>query len=160
MSLPKGVSVGFKTVATSELFEQPLVVDNSVMMRWLFRDGSEKDQQYAQRVLDRLKTDGKQVIAPYLWVYEAAFVVHFYVRKHDISARTGQEHLEALFDLCTVIRGEETPASLLAFANDHAQSAYDASYLMLAKQRGCPIATLDKKMLAAARRLELDVFVA
>ena len=150
--------MAFRHLGHGETIEHGVVVDNSVMMRWLFRDGSEEDQRYARLVLSCLKADSTPVVAPYLWVYEAAFVVHHYVRKGAISPETGADHLKGLFDLCTVVRGEETPVALMAFASEHGVSAYDASYVLLARAHRRPIATLDRNMLAAARRLGVTVF--
>jgi predicted nucleic acid-binding protein len=42
--------------------------------------------------------------------------------------------------------------SILLLAAGHALSAYDATYLALAGNRGVAIATLDRKLAAAARK--------
>ena len=118
-----------------------IVVDNSVMMRWLFNDGSEADQQYAQKVLCHIEKRKPQVIVPYLWVNEASFVVNYYTKKGMVSFEESMTHLNSLFDLCTVIRGKETPSELFDFANTHGLSTYDSSYAMLALQQAQPIAT-------------------
>ena len=138
--------MAFKSLAKDERCDNALVVDNSVMMRWLFKDGSESDQAYAKSVLQGIKAQGLTVLVPYIWVYESAFVSHYYTKQQTISAEEATVRLDALFELSTVIRGEETPSQLFEVAQSCNISSYDASYLLLARQQQCPLATLDKKM--------------
>lgn len=149
--------MGFKTPAVGEIFPDALVIDNSVIMRWLFDDGSKADKQYARRTLDQIESESLTVLVPYIWVYEAAFVVGYYTSQGDIEYEQCASHLTSLEDLCTVIVGKESPSALFDFACSFKISAYDAAYLMLAKQLGCQIATLDKKMIKAARQASLTV---
>lgn len=44
---------------------------------------------------------------------------------------------------------------LLAIGRANNLSSYDASYLYLAMRKGLPIATLDQKLIAAAREVEI-----
>ena len=151
--------MAFNTLATEQLLSNAIVVDNSVMMRWLFDDGSEKDTQYAQKVLNQIEVRKLNVIVPYIWVYEASFVVNFYVKKETISHNKSIEHLDSLFNLCLVIRGEETPKDLFVFASTYNLSTYDASYVMLAMQQKASIATLDKEIVKISENIDLDVFL-
>ena len=50
-----------------------LVLDNSVAMRWCFKDGSDSDLSYADKVLDRLADT--TFLVPNLWHLEAANVI-------------------------------------------------------------------------------------
>lgn len=150
--------MAFKRLAQDERYEDALVVDNSVMMRWLFKDGSPSDQRYAHGVLEKIKAQNLRVIAPYIWVYEAAFVTHYYTRQKALDYAEAISRLEALFELSTVIRGEESPAQLLEVAAAYNVSSYDAAYLLLAKQHNCPLATLDKKMQKAFKKAKGKLF--
>lgn len=150
----KGVTVAFKGLAKDEQYDNALVIDNSVMMRWLFTDGSASDQAYAKRVLQAIKTQAFTVLVPYIWVYESAFVTHYYVKQKAVTYDDATSRLDALFELSTVIRGEETPSQLLDVARSYTVSSYDASYLLLAKQQECPLATLDKKMRKACKQFD------
>ena len=150
--------MAFSVLTNGQLLSNALVVDNSVMMRWLFNDGSETDQQYAQKVLHYIETSKAKVIVPYIWVYEASFVVNFYTKKGKVSHADSRKHLDSLFDLCQVIRGEETPKELFYFANTNGLSSYDSSYLMLAIQQKLPIATLDKEIIRISENLNVPVF--
>ncbi len=150
--------MAFSTLEKDQIINNIIVVDNSVMMRWLFKDGSEEDQQHAQKILHHIKEGQLQVLVPYIWVYESSFVVNYYKQKELITVEAAAKHLHVLFELCSVIRGEEKPQTLFHFANEHKLSSYDASYILLARQVECPIASLDKAMIRVARSLELAVF--
>ncbi len=150
--------MAFKSLTKNQLVSDAMVVDNSVMMRWLFKDGSESDLRYAQKVLGHIEAHKPPVIVPYIWVYEASFVVNYYVKKDIISYETGMNHLDSLFDLCSVIRGEEIPSILFGFSNTHGLSSYDAAYVQLSLQQACVLATLDKKIVSASGRLNLTIY--
>jgi predicted nucleic acid-binding protein len=49
---------------------------------------------------------------------------------------------------------------LLALARTNHLSSYDASYLDLAMRKGYPIATLDSKLIEAARRIHVPILAA
>jgi len=49
---------------------------------------------------------------------------------------------------------------LLALARANNLSSYDASYLDLAMRNGFPIATLDNKVIEAARRIDVPILAA
>lgn len=150
--------MAFNTLAPGQRSPDSIVIDNSVMMRWLFNDGTEKDKHYAQKVLKRVEKNKLKVIVPYIWVYEASFVVNFYTKKELILYDKSIKHLDSLFDLCSVIRGEEKPKELFIFANKYKLSSYDASYVMLAQQQQAPIATLDKGKIKAAKNIDIVIF--
>jgi predicted nucleic acid-binding protein len=145
-------------MTTGQALPHSLVVDNSVMIRWLFNDGSDKDRQYAQKVLTHIKKNKPKVIVPCLWLYESSFVVNFYTKKKLITVEDSIKYLDSLFDLCRIIRGDEKPKDIFIFANENNLSAYDASYVMLALQQKAPLATLDKAMIKAAKKIGLDIF--
>ena len=60
-----------------------LVVDNSVVMRWLFKDGSDADRSYAGRVAAAVETS--EVHVPALFIAEAANVISRAVKAGVIS---------------------------------------------------------------------------
>lgn len=150
--------MAFRTLRQNEQLENPIVVDNSVMMRWLFHDGSEADQSYARQVLNAIGTQQLQIIVPYVWVYEAAFVVEHYCRRNEIAYDQCTTQLTWLFDLSLVIRGEEIPAGLYEFSHRYGVSAYDAAYVMLALKQSCPLATLDKAIIKISDKVNHTLF--
>ena len=46
---------------------------------------------------------------------------------------------------------------IFALAREHKLSTYDASYLDLAMKKGIPIATLDNRLLTAAKRSNVPI---
>ena len=137
--------------------ERALVVDNSVMMRWLFDDGSPSDRRYAAGILETIQAHSLQVIVPNIWVYESSFVVNYYFNQHVLPAVDARRHLEYLFDVCTVISDGVTPAALFEVSRLHRISTYDAAYVLLAQNQGGSLATLDKKMRRVARKLDIAI---
>jgi predicted nucleic acid-binding protein len=129
------------------------------MMRWLFSDGSSSDRRYATRILDSVRKTNPQIIVPYFWVYEAAFVVNYYVGEGALDSLQAASHLDSLFDLCTVAIDKESPAALFDFSRTHGVSAYDAAYLVLARAQNSQLATLDKKMRRVARKLGIEILL-
>ena len=150
--------MAFRTLKQDEQLDNSIVVDNSVMMRWLFKDGSNSDQDYAHKVLNAIGSQTLQIIVPHLWVYESAFVVEYYSRREKFAHDQCMDQLTWLFDLCTVVRGDETPADLYEFSHAQGVSAYDAAYAMLALGQSCPIATLDKMLIKASGRAKYILF--
>jgi len=151
--------VGYKLPGESESYANPIVIDNSVMMRWLFDDGSIADQQYAKAVLAALKDRQLTVLVPPIWVYESAFVTNHYVKQKSINRADSRQQLDMLFELVNVIYTQQTPVELLEVSQAVNISSYDAAYLLLAQQQECPLATLDKKMKKAHKKSAGVVFI-
>ena len=135
-----------------------LVVDNSVAMRWLFTDGSESDRRYASEVAAMVESS--EVHVPALFVTEAAHVIS---RALKIGVITPQE-CESRFDLLNAMQASIDPMEsmhsampLAIKAFDEGLSPYDASYLLLAKKLGCPLATLDKDLRRAAKNCGVPI---
>ncbi len=150
--------MAFSTHMPAEVDANSLVLDNSVMMHWLFDDGSPGDQRYAKKVLDYIEAASLHVFVPHLWVHEAAFVVGYYSRQQALDLEHCMNNLNFLFDVCTVVAAKDKPAAVFEFAAANSLSAYDASYLMLAESLDCSVASLDKKMRKAARKIGRPVF--
>jgi len=135
-----------------------LVVDNSVAMRWLFADGSAADRQYAVEVAALVETC--EVHVPALFVTEAANVIS---RALKVGVIIPQE-CESRFDLLQAMQASIEPIDssqsampLAITAFEEGLSAHDASYLLLAKKLGCPLATLDKDLRQAAKKCGVEI---
>ena len=128
-----------------------LVVDNSVVMRWLFNDGSETDKAYALKVANLVETS--DVCIPALFISEAANVISRALKGKVISQEDSGVCFELIDDIAaTVVAPVGTNAikQLTLRALDDKLSAYDASYLLLAENLDCPLATLDQDLRKAA----------
>ena len=138
-----------------------LVIDNSVAMRWILSSGTPSDRRYALRVRDHIQVEGSRVAVPWLWTYEAANVVAHYVKAGELDYSVALNTLHALKEIFTIsIDRGETPEALFEAAHTRGVTAYDAAYLLLARNEAAPIATLDKKMRRVAKEMGIQIFEA
>jgi predicted nucleic acid-binding protein len=130
------------------------IVDNSVVMSWYFKDETNK---YADTVLDRL-TEATAVV-PSIWPLEVVNVLIVSDRQKRLSESDSIRFLTLLSQLPIVVEYErpEMMKELLALARAYNLSSYDASYLYLAMRKGLPIATLDNKLIEAARSIGVPI---
>lgn len=131
------------------------VVDNSVVMSWCFKDETNK---YADTILDRL-TESAAVV-PSIWPLEVVNVLLVAERQKRLSESDSIRFITLLSQLPIVVeyeRPEKMMRELLALARAYNLSSYDASYLDLAMRKGFPIATLDNKLIEAARRIDVQI---
>ncbi|MBI1789942.1 MAG: type II toxin-antitoxin system VapC family toxin [Acidobacteria bacterium] len=102
------------------------VLDNSVSAAWCFED---QGTPYTESVLQAL-IDGAEAIVP----AQIADLTQF-------AITVDLDGVEQIFD------------AVLEHARSYQRSAYDASYLELAKRRGLPLATKDEPLRSAASML-------
>lgn len=131
-----------------------IVLDASTALAWAFDDESGK---YADGVLEFVTEN--YALVPALWNYEIANGVLVGIRRSRLSV---DEAVAFAHDLAILdIRVEGTPGEpmgLLAEAMESGLTAYDASYLALARSNGIPLATRDKALTRAARKVGVDIF--
>ena len=133
------------------------VVDNSVVMSWYFKDETNK---YADTVLDKLT--GATAVVPSIWPLEVVNVLIVAERQKRLSESDSIRFLTLLSQLPIVVEYErpEMMKELLGLARAYNLSSYDASYLYLAMRKGLPIATLDNKLIEAARSIQVPILEA
>ncbi len=131
------------------------VIDNSVVMTWCFKD---ETSRYADVILDRLEVSAGFV--PSIWPLEVFNVLLVAERKKRIGEADSVRFIALLSELPIIVE-QEPPERMIkeifALARKHKLSSYDASYLDLAMRKGLPIATLDKNLLAAAKRSKVPI---
>ncbi len=131
------------------------VIDNSVIMTWCFSDEA---SQYADLILDRFEvSDG---FVPSIWPLEVCNVLLVAERKNRIGEADSARFIALLSELPIIVEQEPPERMIMeifALARKHKLSGYDASYLDLAMRKGLPIATLDKNLIAAAKRSKLPI---
>jgi predicted nucleic acid-binding protein len=124
-----------------------LVIDATIAIRWFekTRDAT------ANSALNELCERG--AVVPALWRWEVQDVLrrlhrggHTPLTLDEMIAEMTQLPIE-IDDGSIGLFGAEA-----AFANRHELSVYDAAYLEVAVRRSLPLATLDKKLAAAAKR--------
>jgi predicted nucleic acid-binding protein len=133
-----------------------LVLDNSVIMAWCFRDVGE---DYADIVLDSLVKH--EALVPGIWPLEVANVLVAAERRGRLSETDSIRFLALLADLPLRVI-QESPnrvtGEILALARETGLSSYDASYLDLAMREGVPLATLDQGLRKAAAKVGVELF--
>lgn len=132
------------------------VVDNSVVISWLFRDEA---NNYADAVLNRLSVATAHV--PSIWPLEVLNVLLTAGRRKKISQADSARYLTLLGQLPIIVEYEPPQnimTILLSLGRENNLTSYDASYLDLAMRNGYPIATLDKKLIEAAEDVDVTVF--
>lgn len=122
------------------------VIDASVTMAWCFEDEA---TDAADEVLGRLVLEG--VVVPAVWPLEVANVLVVAERRRRLSEAQATRFTKLLGELpIEVDLTRLRIGDVAALARKHGLSSHDASYLMLAEQRGLPLATLDERLAAAA----------
>jgi predicted nucleic acid-binding protein len=124
-----------------------LVVDASVAAAWVLPDES---SEAADAVLRRVAAEG--AVAPELLWHELRNILLMAARRNRLPET---EVVPALLRLRRLpIEAAETTsggdAKLVALAVRHGLTAYDAAYLLLASDRGLPLATADRALRRSA----------
>jgi predicted nucleic acid-binding protein len=123
------------------------VLDNSVVMRWLFGDGSDADQTYAHQVLDAIAKG--MALVPSLWGLEVANAIVRAESKRLLTEARSAEFVGLLQKMNIQVDSKnhfQTMTDTLQLARRYGLSSYDAAYLELALREGLPLATLDQKL--------------
>ena len=135
--------------------DKRFVIDNSVVMAWCFED---ETSPYADFVLDSLKN--MTAIVPSIWPLEVGNVLTVAERKKRLNEAASNKFIALLSEL-PIIVDQEPPErmlrEILSLARKNQLSTYDASYLDLAMKRALPIATLDDRLIAAARQNDVRI---
>ncbi len=135
-----------------ETLNLAFVLDCSVTAAWFFQDES---ALATDELLDRLSQDGHAVVAAH-WALEIGNTILVAERRKRCSIAESSQFL-AILDSLPIETDQETGSraitTTLALARSHALTLYDAAYLELAMRRGLPLATLDKDLRAAARKI-------
>ncbi len=134
------------------------VIDNSVVMSWCFQDEA---SDYADAVLGKL-TECTAVV-PSIWPLEVVNVLLVAERRKRLEKAGSVRFLALLAQLPIVVENERVERKmkdLLALGRAENLSSYDAAYLDLAMKQGIPIATLDRNLLAAAKRSSVPILSA
>ena len=128
------------------------VLDNSVVMRWLLKDGSAARLIYADKVLGLLTQDDAQALVPGVWPLEVANVIVKAQAKSLVSEARATAFIGLLDDMGISVdtrTAERALKDTLQLARRYQLSSYDASYLELALRKGLPLATLDADLQSA-----------
>lgn len=123
-----------------------IILDASMAMSWCFEDEWTPE---SDRVLQMVRDNGSLV--PPLWDLEVANVL-LVAERRGRTSRADTERLLSLLQQLPIELADNDPdvRDVAAAARDYSLSAYDACYLVTAMRTNWPLATLDKKLTAAA----------
>ena len=137
-----------------------VVLDASTAIAWLYGEATTGEAEANLDALYRATRDqGAHV--PQLWRLEVANVLLVGCRKGRHSVETMQAHLADLALLRIEVDAETHERAwhrTLELAFTHGLTSYDACYLELAQRLRAPLATLDRKQIAAATRAGIELF--
>ena len=126
-------------------------------MAWCFEDQS---TPYTDAVLQAV-IDGAAIVVPAIWKLEVVNTLVVAERRKKVTPAKSAVFLRDLqkFTITVDLEGLDWAFStVLDQARLHQRSAYDASYLELAKRRGLPLATRDQPLEKAAQELGISLF--
>jgi predicted nucleic acid-binding protein len=132
-----------------------LVVDASIALTWCFED---EVTVQTEAIGTRVDTEG--AIVPALWRLEVANALLIAERRGRIASSDVRQRLALLANLPIVVDTETDEHAwndTLMLAAAAGLTAHDAAYLELAMRQGGELATLDRDLAHAARRLGLSV---
>lgn len=136
------------------------VLDNSVAMRWLLVSNKVSDQRYAELVLRSLAN--AEAVVPNLWHLEAANVLLSAANRKELEISAVERftvQLENLPITVDTLTSNQVFGHTMSLAKAYRLSSYDAAYLELALRENLPLATLDKDLLKAARRSDIEIYL-
>ena len=131
------------------------VLDTSVTMAWLFEDETTRT---TEAILDRLNEE--DALVPTLWTYEVGNVLLMAERHNRITEAQGRRFTQLLESLPIHISDSHLKSlwsNAIVVAREHDLSVYDGTYLDLAMREGVPLATRDKALRKAAKKLGIRV---
>ncbi len=130
------------------------VLDCSVAVTWLI---DEEATPQTDALLDRLR-EGRAFV-PGLWRLELGNVLAQAERRNRIAPSRIPAHLR-LLDQLPIVTDPETDErafrEILTLARSESLTTYDASYLELAMRLGLDLATRDRALIRAARRVQVS----
>lgn len=132
-----------------------LVLDCSIAVSWCFADeAAPETDALLQRVRD------ETALVPMLWHLEVGNVLLQAERRGRITTAAAVSRLELLGAL-PIATDDEMPSGVLrsamALARSENLTTYDAAYLELAMRRALPLATKDRRLREAAKRVGVEI---
>jgi len=132
------------------------VLDTSVTMAWLFEDETTRT---TEAILDRLTSE--DALVPTLWTYEVGNVLLMAERRKRITEAQGRRFTQLLESLPIRISDSHLNSlwsNAVVVAREHGLSVYDGTYLDLAMREGIALATRDKALRKAAKKLGIKIY--
>lgn len=130
-------------------------LDASVTAAWLLPDEENPLAEFVQSLLP-----DHSAAVPTVWWFEIRNLLIVAERRGRISRRETDRITGNLAVYPIVLDREPSETDVLDIARRHSLTVYDASYIELARRLGLPLATLDRRMAAAAQDEDVPLVVA
>lgn len=135
---------------------EPFVVDASITLSWCFEDESSPS---ADAVLARLERG--RAVAPSVWTLEVSNAIRSAQRRGRLAEAETPALVSLLLalpiDVDDTLSLDDATGRVLQLARSFDLSTYDAAYLDLALRRGLAIASVDERLVAAAKAAGVTV---
>lgn len=118
----------------------------------------EINNDYTNKLYDSFKNNA--CVVPSLWCYELSNVLLSSKKRNRINDNQINEIVNLIYDLPVEIENINfyyIQNNIFNIASDNNLSVYDASYLELAIRFNCSLATLDKKLIDVAKKLNVGL---
>jgi predicted nucleic acid-binding protein len=127
-----------------------IVVDASVILKWVLGDKRESDQGKAMELLHAWAEGRCELAAPSIWAFEAGNILGRFLDKE------AQEKMELLLGLGirNVELNPEMSGMISTWMRDRAVTFYDAAYLAAAQDRNALLVTADELFAHKMRDVE------
>ena len=125
-----------------------LVIDASVSLKWALDD--EEATAEAAALLNAALDDGRQLVAPSLWLYEVTNGLVTAVRRNRVGEEAGSRAL-GLLRMVGVRLADPEAEDTYGAAIKYRIAAYDAAYLALAATIEADLWTGDRRFYDAVR---------
>ena len=132
-----------------------IVIDASVAIAKRLRD--QDGTPFADAVVERIAVE--EAVVPDLFWHEVRSVLLREERNGRIEMGAADDHMQAIRLLPLSTDGDQDDGQIAALARRHGLSGYDAAYLETAMRRGAKLATLDRKLAAAAASEDVSIGV-
>jgi predicted nucleic acid-binding protein len=129
-----------------------IVIDASIVGAWVYSDESDGIADAAAEVLQ----DDTGLVPGLFW-FEVRNLLLVGERRKRISTESTIAFLSRLDQLPLLIDSDCDSARVLNLARRHGLTVYDAAYLEVAERHGVRLATLDKRLAAAALAVGVDL---
>jgi predicted nucleic acid-binding protein len=127
------------------------IIDASMAAAWLL------PEEFSTEAEDVIGSITAPCPIPSLFWFEIRNILAMSERRGRIGAGDALVGMERIRRLPLEDAGIGSDGLVLLLASKHTLSAYDAAYLALAMNRSLPIATLDRKLAAAARKQDIRI---
>lgn len=113
-----------------------------------------------QQEIVNILNDADWVIAPSLFIYEASNVLWKYHEYQDYSKEDIMKKIEYLYKMVDqFIDAKDIFEEALPLSCKISHPAYDAMYLVTSRRKNATLVTLDKKLVRAAKSIDVPVAV-